>query len=206
MLGNAYNAGPKLWKLENLPEAVRNSKSWTELFSRLGLKRTGGNQAPKRWINKLNLSTEHFIVGNWLPKHKLSDEEVFCIDSKHYWAAKRRFYLSTPEVCMVCGQGPTWNEKPLRFAIDHKNGNAKDCRWDNLQKICHNCHSQTETYCGRNQVQTDGTKDMLNGDTIWCNSCRRWLVPNKFGNKKSNPNSKDSYCLECRKRCKDRRR
>jgi hypothetical protein len=55
-------------------------------------------------------------------------------------------------------------------------------------------------------VQTDGEGGMLNDEDIWCNSCRRWLVSNKFGNKKSNPNGKDSYCMECRKRNRDRRR
>lgn len=204
MKGNAYSSKPRLWNLEKLPEAVKNSNSWTELFALLGIKGSG-NPSPKRWIEKLGLSTKHF-TNDWMSKYKLGIDEIFCLNSKHYWASRRRFYTGTPDICMVCGQGPVWNGKPLRFAIDHKNGNAKDCRWNNLQKICHNCHSQTETYCGRNQVKTDGNREMLNGDTIWCNSCRRWLLPNEFGERKNNPNGKDSYCIECRKRCRDRRR
>lgn len=154
MRGNNYSEGPKKWKVADLPAAVQKSKSWTDLFIVLGLKRSGGGQV-RRWIEKLGLSTKHF-TGAWQSKYVLSDDEVFCVDSKHRWRAKDRFYERTPNQCMLCSQGPLWNGQSLRFQIDHKNGNKHDCRWENLRKICPNCHTQTETFCGRNRVKAHG--------------------------------------------------
>jgi hypothetical protein len=151
MRGNSYSEGPKKWKVEDLPAAVQQSKSWTELQKMLGLKRSGAAQV-RRWIQKLNLSIAHF-TNEWQPQHVLSEEEVFCENSKHPWRAKQRFYKRTPEQCMLCPQGSTWNGQALRFQIDHQNGNKHDCRWDNLRKVCPNCHSQTDTFCGRNRVK-----------------------------------------------------
>jgi hypothetical protein len=54
------------------------------------------------------------------------------------------------EECSECGQGPEWNGKPLVLQLDHKNGINNDNRKVNLRLLCPNCHSQTETFAGRN--------------------------------------------------------
>src|SRR5208282_617440 len=183
------------WNPETLPDAVLKSKSWTDLHLFLGLKRAGGSQL-RRWVKKLGLSTEHF-TGEWQTKHILPDKVVFCENSKHVWRAKARYYKRTPDQYMLCSQGSTWNGQPLRFQIDHKNGEKHDCRWENLRKVCPNCHTQTDTFCGRNRVVTDGVHNKINGQTIWCNGCCQWLVPSMFGNKASMPNGKQSRCVPC---------
>jgi hypothetical protein len=195
MKGNQFSAKPKKWRIEDLPAAVQQSKSWTELCGFLDL-RPSSTESLKWRIKELGLNTDHF-TSEWGHHHKLADDAVFCENSHHMWAAKQRFYKQTPEVCMLCGQGPIWNGKPLRFQIDHENGDSRDCRRENLRKICPNCHTQTDTYAGRNNVKTDGTHDKLNGETIWCNGCHIWLNPNEFGNKASMPNGKQSQCKNC---------
>lgn len=54
------------------------------------------------------------------------------------------------ESCSECGVGPVWNGTALTLQLDHINGVSTDHRLDNLRILCPNCHSQTETYCGRN--------------------------------------------------------
>jgi len=44
-----------------------------------------------------------------------------------------------------------WNNKPLSLHLDHINGMNNDNRLENLRFLCPNCHSQTETYTGRNK-------------------------------------------------------
>lgn len=55
-----------------------------------------------------------------------------------------------PYVCAICKTTPEWLGKPLSLHLDHINGISNDHRIENLRFLCPNCHSQTETYCGRN--------------------------------------------------------
>lgn len=57
-----------------------------------------------------------------------------------------------PDMCAVCGTGPTWNGSPLTLQLDHINGNSSDHRLVNLRIICPNCHSQTVTFAGRGKT------------------------------------------------------
>ncbi len=51
--------------------------------------------------------------------------------------------------CEVCGI-TDWMGKPIKFELDHVDGNADNNSPENLRLICPNCHSQTETYKGAN--------------------------------------------------------
>ena len=51
--------------------------------------------------------------------------------------------------CEQCGINE-WNGKQLSFELDHKDGNNYNNSLDNLRFLCPNCHSQTETFRGRN--------------------------------------------------------
>jgi 5-methylcytosine-specific restriction endonuclease McrA len=53
--------------------------------------------------------------------------------------------------CSACGLKDSWQDKKLVLQIEHKNGNRKDNRLKNLTFLCPNCHSQTETFAGRNR-------------------------------------------------------
>jgi hypothetical protein len=52
--------------------------------------------------------------------------------------------------CECCGISE-WNGKSIILQVDHKNGLANDNNIDNLRLICPNCHSQSDTFSGRNK-------------------------------------------------------
>src|SRR5690606_41641600 len=52
--------------------------------------------------------------------------------------------------CAICGIPPEWNGQPLTFQVDHIDGNREHDDLSNKRLLCPNCHSQTDTYAGRN--------------------------------------------------------
>jgi DNA-binding CsgD family transcriptional regulator len=52
------------------------------------------------------------------------------------------------KLCEVCGIA-SWNGQRISLALHHVNGDRHDNRIENLQLLCPNCHSQTDTFAGR---------------------------------------------------------
>lgn len=50
--------------------------------------------------------------------------------------------------CLWCGVS-NWRDLPIILQLDHINGDNTDNRLENLRLLCPNCHSQTETFCGK---------------------------------------------------------
>lgn len=55
------------------------------------------------------------------------------------------------DVCSMCDIYE-WQGKKISLQLDHVDGNNHNHRLHNLRLICPNCHSQTNTYCGKNKV------------------------------------------------------
>jgi DNA-binding CsgD family transcriptional regulator len=51
--------------------------------------------------------------------------------------------------CEICGI-TEWMGKPVSMQLHHRNGDGSDNRIENIQFLCGTCHSQTDTYGGRN--------------------------------------------------------
>lgn len=52
--------------------------------------------------------------------------------------------------CELCPNKGKWKGKPITLHLDHIDGDKKNNALGNLRLLCPNCHSQTETYAGRN--------------------------------------------------------
>ena len=60
-----------------------------------------------------------------------------------------------PYVCEKCGNDGNWQGQILTLQLDHRNGVNNDHRLENLRWLCPNCHSQTETFTGRNKTDKE---------------------------------------------------
>ena len=68
-----------------------------------------------------------------------------------FWGAslKRQLVLKEQNFKCLCGID-SWNGKPIKLQVDHTDGNRGNNKRENLRALCPNCHSQTETFCGKN--------------------------------------------------------
>jgi len=79
------------------------------------------------------------------------------LDGKHpqYDTNKLKKRLVTEGIlvynCTSCGIGDEYHGKPITLQLDHIDGNRFNHGLDNLRLLCPNCHSQTDTWCGRNK-------------------------------------------------------
>ncbi len=79
-------------------------------------------------------------LDSWLKTGKASDNKAI------------RKYITHLDgySCSCCGLSE-WNNKPITLEVEHISGNSEDDTRENVCLICPNCHSQTDTYKGKNR-------------------------------------------------------
>lgn len=133
---------------------VSKASSIRSLLENLGFSRnsgTMGNIARER-IKYLDINTDHFTNGGGAARYTI---EQICIEHSTYTNISRlKIRLITEKykkyLCELCGNKGIHLGKSLSLQLDHINGVCSDHRLDNIRFLCPNCHSQTDTYGGKN--------------------------------------------------------
>lgn len=152
--------GRRKYTDNQLIEAVKNSLSIAGVLKYLGLSPFGSRYKIFNMdIERLGLDISHFTgqghlkgkTHSWSKKRPLNEILVQNSNYTSIWLLKRRLIRAglLRNGCYVCGIDK-WCGKKLNLQLDHINGNNRDHRLENLRMICPNCHSQTETFAGRN--------------------------------------------------------
>ena len=100
----------------------------------------------KKRVEEEQIDVSHFDMYHQT-KVERTRENVFVENSTAVQKVLRRYYHkeNIPYVCVICGQEPFWQGKPLTLILDHINGKNNDDRLENLRWVCPNCNMQLPT-------------------------------------------------------------
>lgn len=117
--------------------------SLTALIRAVGLKEAGGNYANmKRLLQKLNVDTSHWIVNRgWSKGKQLKDWSQYT-----RIAPIRKHLLELRGNMCECCKNTKWMGKPIKLEVHHISGDRTNNDPSNLQLLCPNCHSFTDTW------------------------------------------------------------
>jgi hypothetical protein len=108
------------------------------------------------------------------------NEEIFVADSNHSNEFVKNRIVKDGLLTYCCDKCKidSWQNETIVLDLDHINGDNRDNRLDNLRYLCPNCHSQTDTYKGRNKNKgvVKKTDDELLTAYLKCGNIRKALL------------------------------
>lgn len=138
---------------EEFKKLVETSSCVSDVLRKLGYSVKGnswGYVIVNERMKKLNITFKRKLQKN-SKKHivqQIQLKEILTEDSNYNRTKLRERLIKEglkENKCEICGISE-WNNKPISLQLHHINGINNDNRLENLQILCPNCHSQTETF------------------------------------------------------------
>ena len=140
---------------EKMTEIVNDSSSLADVIRYFGLRIGSANyETLKNRLDKDNIEYAQFIKKTINNFNKIPTENILVLNSSYDGTHLKKRLIKEEilkNICFKCGQLPEWNGEVLTLVLDHKNGNSKDHRIENIRLLCPNCDSQQLTYRGNNR-------------------------------------------------------
>ena len=155
---------------EYLEEIIKESLSKAEVLRKLDIVAAGGNyKTLMKYVDLYNIDISHFTGKIWNQGDRFKS---FCIKYPIDYYLVENKYCSTSSLkkrlieegykihkCEKCNL-TEWNNLSIPIELDHINGKNNDNRLENLRFLCPNCHAQTDTYRGKNQLNKNVVKSI----------------------------------------------
>jgi hypothetical protein len=148
---------------QELQNIVARATSISEILIHFGLLNKGHNyRTLKKRLDEEGISYHHIRLGlssnsgrNFTTENKIPLSDILIANSTYTNKHRLKIRLFTAKLiynqCYICGQLPEWHSKPLTLQLDHINGISNDNRIENLRILCPHCHSQTDSFAGKNK-------------------------------------------------------
>lgn len=150
--------------IDRLIENADKCVNMLDLCHKLGIENVGGEdykevrELAKELGVELKFSYKRDKYNN---RGKMAIENIMVENSDYKDATKLKKRLLKEGIkenkCECCGINE-WMGKPISLQIHHINGVHNDNRLANIMLLCPNCHSQTDTYAGKNSNREKNTK------------------------------------------------
>jgi hypothetical protein len=133
------------------------------------LKKSAAN---KQWYNQLsedeknkNTDVKRKVNQNPQKRQKARESQLDKRSWEEFsWPTKRRLVIEEQKnCCSKCGID-NWQGFPLTLEVDHIDGDRKNNTRSNLEGLCPNCHSLTDTWRGRNK--TGSSKEKVQDEVL----------------------------------------
>ena len=145
-------------------DLIKNSNSLCEVCKKAGIVPTTGNyKTLKEIISEENVDISHFKRngGTYVKPRTLEYYLTENCNITSYKLKNKLFAAGLKEKRCECCGNTEWMGKPINLELHHLNGNPRDNRIENLQILCPNCHSYTDTYSGKNQKLNIAKKETI---------------------------------------------
>ena len=179
-------ATPK-WKKfsdQELREIVGKCTSFPQVLKELGYTGNSGSTTAKlkEVFAEKNIDYSHFKGHAWNKKEVNESTNEFTTYNKS--AIKDELIKERGHKCECCGISE-WQNQPIVLQLHHIDGNSNYNVRDNLMLLCPNCHSQTDNWCNRKNINSKQITDsqfleaLENAPSI-CAACRELgITPNQ---------------------------
>lgn len=140
---------------EEIEQFTKESYSYAELAEKCGYNKASGSytQTMKDMISQLDLDISHFTFQGW---NKNNFDYSRFVYGKKIRSVNMIDAIATlrGRKCENCGL-EEWMGSPISLEVHHKDGDELNSVLENLQLLCPNCHSMTDTYKGKNIKNRD---------------------------------------------------
>lgn len=143
-------------------QLVEESRSFQDLAQKIGYEKTGGGTqtALKQAVKERQIDTSHFLGQGW-------NKENYDYSSFEKNSIKKNGKTTLIPLIKLkgrqceCCKKTEWMSQPINLEVHHKNGDRSDNSLENLELLCPNCHSYTETFCYKSKRATVSDEDFV---------------------------------------------
>lgn len=154
-----------IWKIsrEHFNKLIKESQTYKEVLRKMGRHECsgGGYRTLKQRIVEDNIDVTHIENNSkkfrGTKRNKIPLQDILICNSTYQNNGNLKKRLLKENIikneCSKCELKSVWCGESISLQLDHINGDSKDNRLENLRILCPNCHSQTNTYAGRNAAK-----------------------------------------------------